>query len=354
MNVRSVCRTLLIASLFALLCGCWDVRDINKRYLPVVMGISEGKSATYSIILQIPSVSGKTQILEQEADSISKALDLIRTKAEKHVDLLHLRLFLISERMAKTGLDDVMDYAIRANDISIKGMMAIVTGDFEKTLHHEISPTPEISSYDYFSEESGWTPNVSIVRIWEAFRGSQSYTKDLAYPLIHVGTDTLYDFEGSAIMRKNKMVGALSPDETLVYNIFLEKYTGGTIEAAKDTSVIIKKARVRHRKEWTASGPKLKSAIYLDVAVSENKKNLPNHRIAEEIQEMIDKKGDEIIRKMRALKTDLLGTGQLFRSQMSERQIRDWKDVWFPRLTFDISVKVNIRDNIYFKEKIKS
>ncbi|MCC3371537.1 Ger(x)C family spore germination protein [Cohnella sp. REN36] len=333
-----------------LLCGCWDVRDINKRYLPVVMGITKGKHADYSITLQIPSVIGKTQILQQEADSISKALDLIRTKAEKHVDLLHLRLFLISEEMAKSGLEDVMDFAIRANDISIKGMVAIVTGDFDKTLHHQISPTPEISSYDYFSEESGWTPNVSIVRIWEAFKGSQSYTEDLAYPIVHMGTDTLYDFRGSAIMKKNKMVGSMTPEQTLIYNIFLEKYTGGTIEAAKDTTVIIKKAKMRHHKSWTASGPQLKSDVYLDVAVTENKRNLSNRQIAEEIRLLIDEKGDEIVAKMRGLDSDFLGVGQIFRPTMNERQIKEWKTKWFPQLKFELSVKVNIRDNIYFKE----
>jgi len=134
-----------------LLSGCWDTKDINKEYLPAVMGIGIGKTEKYRIILQVPNASGRTQFLEKEAKSITKAIDLIQTDAEKKIALVHLRLLLIEKELAEQGIDNIVDFAVRANDISIKGMMAVVDGDFEKTLYHEISPTPEVSSYDFFN-----------------------------------------------------------------------------------------------------------------------------------------------------------------------------------------------------------
>jgi len=346
-------RLLLIISVVLLLSGCWDIKDINKRYLPVVMGIDFGEHKKFQVTLQIPTVLGTTQILQQEDRSISKALDLLRTKAEKHVDLLHLRLILISEKMAKKGIEEILDYAIRADDISIKGMMAIVTGDFQKALHHSISPTPEVSSYDYFSEEAGWTPNVSLVRIWEAYKSSRSYTEDSSIPLITAGKDTIYDFKGSAIMRKFKMVGKLSPDETLINNIFCERYTGGTIETTENASVVIKKAKVRHHTAWTESGPKLTSRLQLDIEVTENRHGLSNSQIAQDIKASIESKSHGIINKLHTLKADVLGVGGLFRHSMSGQQMKEWKDHWYPKLDSKIEVNINVRNNVYLKDKLK-
>jgi len=347
-------RLLLVLSAVFLLSGCWDIKDINKRYLPVVMGVSYGEQEMYQVTLQIPTVVGSTQILQQEARSISKALDLIRTKAEKHVDLLHLRLILISEEMARKGIEEVLDYAIRADDISIKGMVAIVTGDFQKTLYHSISPTPEVSSYDYFSEEAGWTPNVSLVRLWEAYKNSLSYTEDSAIPLVQAGKDTIYEFRGSAIMRKFKMVGKLTPDETLINNIFCEKYTGGTIETTDNASVVIKKAKVRHHTEWTDSGPRLTSRLLLDIEVTENRQGLSNSQIAQNIKTSIEKKSHVIIKKLHTLKADVLGVGRLFRPIMSEQQLKDWKDRWYPILDSRIAIQINVRNNVYLKDQLKN
>lgn len=333
------------------MCGCWDTKDINKRYLPVVMGIDAGEKEEYLIVVQIPTVKGTTKILKVEAKSISKGVDLLRTNAEKGMDLLHLRLFLISERLAKKGIGNIMDYIVRANDISIKGMVAIVNGDFEKTVYHQIKPTPEVSSYDYFSEEAGWTPNVSIVRVWEAYRSNYSYSQDIAIPLIQAGKDTLFTFSGSAAIRKDRFVGRLTPEETLINNIFQGKYTGGTIEVAMETSVIIKKAAIHHHTEWTSAGPKLHSDIHLDIAISESLKDQTNDQIAKKVEQMLNARSVALIAKLRNLRADVLGTGQVFRPQMTEEQLKDWKEKWFPRLEHQVSFHVKVRSNIYFKER---
>ena len=233
---------LLMCSISALLTGCWDTKDINKRLMPVVMGICKEKEQDYRIILQIPSPEKKgSQYLESSSATINNAIDNIRSKAEKSIDLLHIRLFLICEKTAQKDIGDIIDYAIQANDISIKGLLGIVRGNFEEVIHHHVQANPELSSYDFFSEEAGWTPNNTILRLWEAYRDIHSYTQDMSIPILSKGTDTLYQFEGSAIMSGDRLVGEISSEEVLVYNIFQEKYTGGTIEVSDDSSVLIKK-----------------------------------------------------------------------------------------------------------------
>lgn len=350
MIVRGLKALPAIVGLALSLTGCWDTKDINKQYLPVVMGIGKGRDEQYRIILQVPRPKGKTQFLEKEARSISKAVDMIRTDSEKSINLVHLRLLLFDRELARNGIGDLIDFAVRANDISIKGLVAIVDGDFEKTLFHGISPTPEISSYDFFSEEAGWTPNQSLVRIWEAFRSQRSYSEDMAIPMLKNGERTLFTFRGTAVMREDRMVGKLSQDETLLYNIFKGKYTGGTIEIAENASVLIQKAKIKHRRRWTEEGPSLTSDIHLDVVITESRRGQSKSQIEKSIRQQLERNFAMTVKKIQDYKSDVLGIGLIFRPRLSESMIKEWKSKWFPRLEQKVVVHVNVMNEIYLKE----
>jgi len=349
MSMRSWKVAIIAFCIILVLTGCWDTKDINKEYLPAVMGIGKGRSNKYRVVLQIPSASGKTMFLDKESKSISKAIDLIRTDSEKSIDLVHLRLMIIDKELAREGIGNIVDFAVRANDISIKGMLAIVDGDFEKTLYHEISPTPEVSSYDFFSEEAGWTPNQSIVRLWEAYRSQNSYSEDMAIPMLKNGDRTLFTFRGTGVMREDRLVGTLNQDETFLYNLFKGNYTGGTIEVARNTSVLIEKANVRHHRKWTESGPFLESDVTLNVVVAEKPPGENNKQIENEVREQLNRQFNDTVNKIRKYKSDVLGTGLIFRPYLSEKKIKEWKSKWYPMLELKVNVRVNVLNDIYFK-----
>ncbi|ASS65890.2 MULTISPECIES: Ger(x)C family spore germination protein [unclassified Paenibacillus] len=353
MNSLRMKLVVLVLGMTVLLEGCWDTKDINKEYLPVVMGIGKGSKEKYKIVLEIPNASGKVQFLEKEAISISKAIDLIRTDAEKSINLVHLRLMLFDLSIAHEGIRDIIDYAVRANDISIKGMMAIVDGDFDKTLYHVISPTPEISTYDFFNKEAGWTPNQSLVRIWEAYRSQNSYSEDMAVPMLQNGDRTLYVFKGTAVMREDRMVGKLNREETFLYNLFKGNYTGGTIEVAKNTSVLIKKSTLKHHRRWSEKGPSLWTDMTLDVVIAESPSGKSNTEIENEVREQLNRNFERTVEKIKGYRSDVLGIGVIFRPQLSQEQIKKWKSEWFPRLEQKIDVHVNIINDIFIKDEAR-
>ncbi|MGC5772056.1 Ger(x)C family spore germination protein [Paenibacillus pabuli] len=350
MNKRILKNLMLTMFMLFLLPGCWDTKDINKQYLPVVMGISKGKTEKYRVVLQIPDASGRTQILDKESKSISKAIDMIRTDSEKSIELVHLRLLLIDRPVAEQGIDNIINFAVRANDISIKGLVGVIDGDFEKTMYHQISPTPEISSYDFFSQEAGWTPNQSIVRIWEAYQNQNSYSEDMAIPMLKNGDRTLFTFRGTAVMREDRMVGTLSQEETLLFNLFKGKYSGGTIEVAQNTSVLIQDAKIKHQTQWSEKGPSIQTDIVLNVVITESPEGKGNALIEKEMRERLSRQFNETAKKIQLLKSDVLGVGMIFRPQLSEDKLREWKTKWFPKLEQKINVRINVLNEIYFKE----
>ncbi|MGK9251590.1 Ger(x)C family spore germination protein [Paenibacillus humicus] len=341
----------VIMGMMVLLEGCWDMKDINKAYLPVVMGIGKGSKEKYKIILEIPDAAGKIQFLEKEAKSISKAIDLIRTDSEKSINLVHLRLMLFDRKVVDDGIRDIIDYAVRANDISIKGMIAIVDADFDKTLYHVISPTPEISTYDFFSKEAGWTPNQSLVTIWEAYRSQNSYSEDIAVPLLQNGERTIYAFKGTAVMREDRMVGKLNREETFLYNLFKGNYSGGTIEIAENTSVLIKQSKIKHHRHWSDKGPSLATDITLDVVIAESPSGKSNVQIEKEVRDQLNRNFEMTLKKIKGYRSDVLGIGVMYRPQLTEEQIKNWKSKWFPKLEQKINVRVNVINEILIKDE---
>lgn len=151
-------------------------------------------------------------------------------------------------------------------------------------------------------------------------------------------------------MREDRMVGTLSQDETLLYNLFKEKYTGGTIEVAQDTSILIENAKVKHHARWTDQGPSLATDVTLNIAVTESPEGKTDAQIEKEMQEQLNRQFDKTVKKIHGYKSDVLGIGLIFRPQMSQANIKEWKSKWLPKLEQKVNVRVNILNDIYFKE----
>ncbi|GJM83077.1 hypothetical protein HMSSN139_55730 [Paenibacillus sp. HMSSN-139] len=85
--------------------GCWDNRDINHRSLPVVMGISK-EDAKYKVFLDIPQSSQegtRSMLVTRTGQTITEVVDDISSNLETRVDLLHLKVIILSENMPRKG-----------------------------------------------------------------------------------------------------------------------------------------------------------------------------------------------------------------------------------------------------------
>jgi Ger(x)C family germination protein len=339
----------------SLIAGCWDSKDINKRYLPIIMAVNKKNDGQYHVILHYPLPGGKgLASIEEKAPTISKAIDLMRTNVEKDIDLLHIKLILINKSFAQKGIGDLLDVSMRSREISAKALIAIVHGDFEqmnKTL--DASQNTETASFEFFSKQAGWTPNIPIVPLWSAYRAWHSYTEDIAVPVLLIGEKgNLFSFEGSAVMQGDKMISKISLDETVIYNLFRDLYKGGTMEIKKKVSVRIVKSSISNHAEWKQSVPTMRSQINLTALVLEEKGNtISNEELAAIMEEMIRKKSGELSKNLIKEHSDLLGTGKYFRSKMSDSQRKYWKEKWFPKLVHAIKADVTIGNAGYLKNE---
>ena len=115
---------------------------------------------------------------------------------------------------------------------------------------------------------------------------------------------------------------------------------------------MIRSTSIHHNKKWTSQGPQLHTDIGLQVVVSESSPNDSDSTIEANISEAINQRYAAVLKKLKALNSDILGVGLLFRPQMTQKQIEDWAEKWYPRLEQSINVSINVQNNIYLKENM--
>ncbi|TXK83733.1 Ger(x)C family spore germination C-terminal domain-containing protein [Paenibacillus sp. N3.4] len=346
MKGRTCPYTIIILITTLLSSGCSSIhKDINKRYLPIAMGITKVENGNFKVALRIPQPGeDTTKILEAESKTISKAIDNMRTKSELDIDLLHIKLIFVSENIAKNGISHVLDYAFRSREITPKVLLTIISGDFVSFFYDKRKTNAGSLGIDFFRKEAGWTSQISQSPLWRNYRNVYSETEDGIIPIVAKGTDTLFDIKGSGVMHGDRMVGQISSEETFYFNLLKNQSTGGIIEVQSSTSVVIVGCSVTHHVSWI-NAPKAASTIQLTVVLDQELVNMSKPDLQTELEKLLQKKFNSLLVKLQTFDSDILGFGQYFRNIMTEEQRNSWKAEWYPKLEHELKIKVTIRDN---------
>lgn len=330
------------------LSACWDNKDINHRVLPVILGISM-KNKNYMVYLQIPQPNQKTintKVVIGEGKTITHAIDNISTNMESSVDLLHLKVIVIDEELAKSGVNDIISGFVRSRDVSPKTLVAICEDNMD-TFFSKMKESSEpggTALLEYFEKTAGWTPQIALTSVWETYRSFQTTTQDVAIPILKVGKTTLIELNGSAVMKNGKMIDRISPDETLLFNAFNDESTTGKVEITNDGSVLILTNTMKHDSMFKKNKPYLKSKINLKVSILEIKGDVSADSIRKDMEKILTKRFNTMFTKLQKDESDILGVGQFFRNKLSRDELNDWRTKYYPNLTLDFKVHVVVQN----------
>ncbi|RXZ83234.1 Ger(x)C family spore germination protein [Paenibacillaceae bacterium] len=348
-------RCVLAASMvmLLLLSGCWDNKDINHRLLPVIIAISKS-GENYKVYLKI-SQSGKSsqkyKIISETGKSIAHALDKISVNTEDHVDLFHIKMIVFDRHYAELGMGDTVADFMRVKEISPKTLVIICNEDLMQFFNSVSEGVGSENSelYDFFEKNAGLNPQLALTRLWQVYRSTHSFTRDVAIPIVKSSSTTSLDYEGSAVIRKGKMVGRLSPEETLLFNAFHGESTQGKVEVMNEASVLIQSNTIHNKARWINDTPYLSTKLKLKVVLMEMKGEQDITKLEKELNEQLESRFKKMIEKLQANHTDLLGMGQYFRTKMPRSRLSEWRTRDFPRLQFDVRVDTEIENSGFLK-----
>lgn len=195
---------ILLSSVVAtFLSGCYDYIEPNDLSYVVAIGVDKGKQDNlYNYTLQFAKPtqisggsseeggSGKETLgtVKVEAPSIYSALNVANHVISKSFTLSHTKIIVISEELAKEGIERIVDAAGRSTDLRPTVFFCVSAGEAEKYLE-SVKPVVEINPVKYYrlifeSPNSSYIPKNDAGNV---FFNLRSNTEQCTLPYVGVG-----------------------------------------------------------------------------------------------------------------------------------------------------------------------
>ncbi|MBW7455553.1 Ger(x)C family spore germination protein [Paenibacillus sepulcri] len=382
-----------------MLTGCWDRLEIEERAVVLAIavdaatpsGLEEESEVTsvknsfpepagigYQITAQIavpgriplgPSNEGggggssPVWVLSACGHTLDDAISVMQQQLADKLFLGHLRVIIVSEKVARKGLEDLNDYLRRNTEVRRLAWLSVSKGRAEKLVR--ASPQLErvpglylLAMFDH-AVEMGKYPEEFIGMFWSK---STSKGVEPILPLLNMNKEGSIEIAGLAYFIKDKMVGKTKQLEIGFYMAVTGKKQGGYTafiprHPGSNEMVMI---RIMRRKTTTQVSMKNgKPQVRVHVSLEENIEENPNEKFRidkeENLEELAKTSADmgvkgynELIKNLQLAGSDIFGFGEQFRAKMPgywNRNIRTdekWTEV-FRTLSVDIQCEVHIR-----------
>lgn len=372
--------------LLLLLTGCWDKKELNE--LAVATGLSIDKAENgYKFSVQIvnpieispqASASGITPVTvrSKQGETMYETMRRLSLTNSRRIYTPHLRLLVISEEVAREGIEDVLDYLSRDRDFRADFFIIIAKGSKAEDILKIQTITEKIPANALYNilETSGkvWAETVSInlgelldmmtIPGTSPVLSGMQVKGDLKEGETIANTETThspagFNYVGLGVFKKDKLIGWLSEEEGKGYNYITDNIhnTVGHINCADGGKISIEVIRSK-TKQHANTNIDGKPRIELDIRIQANigeadcSVDLENPNEISKLETLMEERITDIInttinRVQEEYKTDIFGFGEtIYRSYP-----KVWKEIegdWEEHFAnLDIKIKVNVNIN---------
>lgn len=238
---------LLIISIIFLLTGCYNYREINDLAITTAIGIDK-KEDGYNMVFQVvntqkngsdsnASVNPKIVIYESFGKTTQEATQKVVLESPRKIYTNHLLLLIISEEVAKEGIDEVLDFLFRDTESRKQYAVMISQNTKSKDILEILTPLETINAQNILSsimsdeQYYGLSQNINFEQLMEMYLNNK---KEILLPSIKlVGSsdegEKKEDIEQSntkaklvlsnmAIFKNNKLLGYTTEEESIALN----------------------------------------------------------------------------------------------------------------------------------------
>lgn len=403
MNKR-ISLLILLSLMSGLLAGCWDQLEIEDRALVLGLSIdtapanseSEDDQTTHlkSANINLPKIRVTAQIavpgrvplgpssgggegganqspvwvVQVFGYTLDDAMNNLQQQISDPRYLIHLRVIIISEDIARKGLADLNDYLRRNPEVRRRTWLLVSEGEAAKFMNInpplQRVPTLYILSTMEKAVTSGKFPANYIGVFWSAESkwGESGY---LPYVSLHQEDNIM--IKGLAYFSGGVMAGTTTPIEIGAYMAMKGINPGGYSDLfnAEEFGPVMLKVNDRFTRvkvHFKEGKPHITFNIFLEAALDEhlsNDINVGSSRSLEKIEDIFQKKVihifNHLIQKTQQAHSDVFGMGEYIRAYAPSywkahvRDKHDWEQQ-YSDLDIEIKLKTTI-DRVGLKEE---
>lgn len=382
---KNILFILIIFMNIFILSGCWNYRDINETRLVQGMAIDyDEKKDEYIITVDIvnPKPAGggpmKGELLQSRGKLPFDGVRDIIMKIGRKVYWGHAKIMIVSENVAKKKMISVLDYISRdaefRDDLWIvvskeRTAMEILQAQIDE--EHKTHTMISLGLDDVMKSEKSISKYYGVPA-WRFIKDLYAEGISPTLPMIKNVSDgerINHKIRGTAVFKKDKMVGSLDGDETKSFLWTIDKLKGGVFvvtsklsDTPTEITLEISKNKTKVKPIYRKDQLFMKIDIETDVEIAE----------IGGVENFIDKKGREILKKdaeksikkrvedvitkvQKDYHSDIFKFSPLIKKEMPDlwRKVKpNWDEV-FRSLKMDVNVVVNIRGSSLKTEPIK-
>ncbi|GAB6171894.1 Ger(x)C family spore germination protein [Paradesulfitobacterium aromaticivorans] len=390
MSKRSLSLALILVLLT--LTGCWNRIEPEQYAWLTWVGLDTAAGGKIQVTVAVspplsPVPTGAAQpeklLLYSSAtgDTLFEAVREINAHLPKRLFWSYLEAVFISEDLARAGVEQHLDALFRNVRVRKNAWVFITKGPtsplFQINPQIEKNPMDLIDSLvraeagflgnsrvirlkDLHREmfDPGLDPVVSVLRIWDQKQ------KELIPPGAEVPKESELALNGSAVLRGDKLVGWLTPDESQVYLLAKGEMKTGLIVVPHpdnpNNRVGIEVIRGNAKLKPQISGDQVKAKITINVKGKLGDQvfyepgralETPNEdptfyrQLGEALEQKIKSEVEELLTKSQTeFNADILGVGErlMYRYPKDWEQVKsEWREL-YKEAVLEVEVKVNI------------
>jgi spore germination protein KC len=261
---------LITIILIPILTGCWNRRELNELALVVAMSIDKSGNQ-YSISAQVVdpgevSVSARgggrapVTTYDEKGKHLFEAVRRMTTVSPRKLYWSHLQMLVISEEVAKDGLNNILDFFTRDNEFR-KDFYIVVSKNIQaKEILRNLTSIEKIPAHKMRSSleasERAWAPTVAI-QLDELI---SALTSDGINPILtgisihgngpkgesvenvqRIQPFARLKYKNIAVFKKDKLIGWLNENESKGYNYIMDnvRSTVGHIPCEKKGELVV-------------------------------------------------------------------------------------------------------------------
>lgn len=372
-------KKVLILLLLFLLTGCWNYQELNSIAISTAIGVDKNDDGKYEVSTMIAN-SRKEQSSSKESESqsiIFTGVGNTISEAFKDIDLYnprrnyigHVSVVVISDEVAKDGLNDILDFSARNPESTKRFQMVIAKNCKAKDILKILTPLETFSAQNISN-------NLKYSRDSQATSTSILYS-DFIYNLLEKGMnpilpsvilkgdkkdgakdeslqqtvpDAFIKINNLALFKDYKLVGFANANESRGINLLKSTIEQLTVNIKMDNKYITFKlldSKTKSKIKFNDK-PIINVEIKGIATLVEDNSNhsLTDQKVMKEIEKKINKKieklanqGLEIAKKNN---TDVFGYGNLIYKNYPNyfKKFKDWDKEGFKDL--DVKIKSNV------------
>ncbi len=372
-------KKVLILLLLFLLTGCWNYQELNSIAISTAIGVDKNDDGKYEVSTMIAN-SRKEQSSSKESESqsiIFTGVGNTISEAFKDIDLYnprrnyigHVSVVVISDEVAKDGLNDILDFSARNPESTKRFQMVIAKNCKAKDILKILTPLETFSAQNisnnlkysrdsqatstailysdfiYNLLEKGMNPILpSVILKGDKKDGAKDESLQQTVP------DAFIKINNLALFKDYKLVGFASANESRGINLLKSTIEQLTVNIKIDNKYITFKlldSKTKSKIKFNDK-PIINVEIKGIATLVEDNSNhsLTDQKVMKEIEKKINKKIEELANQgleiAKKNNTDVFGYGNLIYKNYPNyfKKFKDWDKEGFKDL--DVKIKSNV------------